>query len=563
MSRRRLRNDSSRAGISGICLLLWLALFLSPGCKKAAPGAEIAADQTDPAGAPSEPPVALPQADQDVEVAPNDPPPPARDIHLPLPREQHTGDLGDMVKRRAIRALVVINPIGFFYDAGLPRGVMFEALQEFQKFVNKKLNTGTIKVAVTFVPVRFDQLEAALTEGTGDLIAYPVAITPERSQRVAFSSPLHENVQHIIVTAPDFGPVSSLEDLGGREVYANPLTSYYQNLQKANETLRASGHKPIVIRAADTRLSNDDLIEMVNAGLIPATVTTQNRAELWSQVLKGIKPNPKLVIAKNVQVAMVMRKNSPQLKALVDEFVGSHAVGTSFGNTLLRRYLQNTKWVDQATSTKHLAAFRNLDGSFRTYGRKYEIDYLLLAAQGYQESKLNQALKSPAGAVGVMQVIPRYAAASPINIPNVAGSATANINAGAKMLRHKVNRYFDDPAVDSFNRVLFALASYNAGPTRIAGLRKQTASQGLNPNLWFENVELVAARAIGQETVNYVRNVYKYYVAYKLSQSQTSPVAESAPQSLPNIISNVSLLATLAAEPAEAAETSQTEHWAR
>src|SRR5262249_47053870 len=247
-------------------------------------------------------------------------------------------------------------------------------LEELQKFINKKLNPGTIKVVITFVPVRLDQLEAALTEGVGDLIAYDVAITEERSRRVAFSKPLHENAEQIIVTAPDFGPVSTLEELGGREVYVNPLTVYYQNLQKVNASLRASGREPIVIRAADTRLTNDDLIEMVNAGLIPATVTTRIRADLWSQVLSGIRPNPSLVIARNVQVAMVLRKNNPQLKQLVDEFVGSHGVGTSFGNTLLRRYLKNTKWVEQSTSKERIARFHELDEIFKTYGRKYEID---------------------------------------------------------------------------------------------------------------------------------------------------------------------------------------------
>jgi membrane-bound lytic murein transglycosylase MltF len=453
----------------------------------------------------------------DLEIAPNYLPPPTNHVHLPLPRERHTDDLGNMVKRRAIRALVVTDQIGFFYDRGLPRGVMYEALEQFQKFINKKLNTGTIKVAVTFVPVRLDQLEMALTEGMGDLIAYEVAITQERSRRVAFSTPMRENVQQIIVTAPDFGSVSTLEQLGGREVYVNPFTIYHENLEKVNASLRASGHEPIIIKAADPRLTNDDLIQMVNAGLIPATVTTRIRADLWSKVLTGIRPHPELAIAKNVPVAMVMRKNNPQLKQVVDEFIGSHVVGTSFGNTLLRRYLQNTKWVVDSTSKKGMARFDDLDEIFRTYGGKYDIDYMLLAAQGYQESKLNQSLMSPAGAVGIMQVIPRYAKASPINIANVKSNATANIHAGAKMLRHKVDRYFDDPAVDSLNGVLFALASYNAGPTRINRLRQQAASQGLDPNVWFENVELVAAQAIGQETVNYVRNVYKYYVAYRLS----------------------------------------------
>ena len=501
----------------GACVLLSLVVILSADGKQdpypAGHGHAFATNRTATRPQPS----LAPQGDQDVEVAPNDLPPPPRHVHLPLPLERHTGDLGDMVKRRAIRALVVIKPMSFFYDGGRPRGVMYETLEEFQKFANKKLNPGTIRVVVTFVPVRLDQLEAAVTEGVGDLIAYDVAITEERSRRVAFSTPMLENVQQIIVTSPDFGPVSTLEELGGREVYANPLTLYYENLQKVNASLRASSHEPIVIRASDPRLTNDDLIEMVNAGLIPATVTTRIRADLWSQVLKGIRPHPELVIAENVQVGMVMRKDNPHLKQLVDEFVTSHAVGTSFGNTVLRRYLKNTKWVDQSTSSDRMARFRQLADIFRTYGREYDIDYLLLAAQGYQESKLDQAVTSPAGAVGIMQVIPRYAAAAPINISNVKGDATANIHAGAKMLRQKVDRYFDDPAVDALNRVLFALASYNAGPTRIAGLRKRAAAAGLNPNVWFENVELVAAQAIGQETVNYVRNVYKYYVAYKLS----------------------------------------------
>jgi membrane-bound lytic murein transglycosylase MltF len=502
-------------------LLLCLALILTADCNGKTHPTAIAAAATNSTATPPES-SAAPQPGEDLEVAPNDLPPPPRHVHLPLPRERHTDDLDHMVKRRAIRALVVINPIGFFYDRGLPRGLMYEGLEEFQKFINKKLNTGTIKVKVTFVPVRLDQLETALTEGMGDLIAYEVAVTEERSRRVAFSTPIRENLQQIIVTAPDFGPVSTLEELGGREVYVNPLTIYYKNLQKVNASLRASGHQPIIIRAADPRLTNDDLIQMVHAGLIPATVTTAIRAELWSQVLKGIRPHPELVIAKNVQVAMVMRKNNPRLKRAVDEFIGSHLVGTTFGNVLLRRYLKNTKWVEQSTSKERIARFHHLDEIFRTYGRQYDIDHLLLAAQGYQESKLNQSLKSPAGAVGIMQVIPRYAAASPINIRDVKSNPTANIHAGAKMLRHKVDRYFDDPAVDPLNRVLFALASYNAGPTRINRLRKRAASEGLNPNVWFENVELVAAQAIGQETVNYVRNVYKYYVAYRLSEGHSN-----------------------------------------
>ena len=452
--------------------------------------------------------------------SPDDPPPPSENLSLPLNFERHTGDLNEMIKRRTIRALVIIDPIDFFYDGGLPGGAMYEALQAFQSFVNRKLKTGTTKVEVTFLPVSIDQIEAALEEGMGDIIAYLVAITPERQQRVAFSTPIWRDVSQIIVTGPEFGAVSRFEALGGKEVYVNPLTVYYENLQKVNASLKKSGKAPIVIKAADKNLSNDDLIQMVNAGLIPATVTGSVRALLWSRVLHGIKPHPELSIARGEQLAWVMRKNNPRFKQLVDEFVRSHAMGTSFGDTVFWRYWQNTKWVTNATSKQEMEKFRALVAIFQKYAALYNFDALMLAAQGYQESRLNQDVRSPGGAVGIMQVMPKDAAASPIDIPNV-NNAADNIHAAAKMLRYMADTYFNDPKVDPLNRAMFVLASYNAGPNEIARLRERAKEQGLDPNVWFNNVELVAANDIGQVTVTYVRNIYKYYIAYKLALEQS------------------------------------------
>jgi len=289
------------------------------------------------------------------------------EVALPIHYNRNTDDLDGMVKRRNIRALVLINPIGFFYDEGHPRGVSYEALQEFEKFVNKKLKTGTLKVKVTFLPVRADQVEAALTQGMGDLIAYGLVVTPERQQRVAFTVPIQSDVKQVIVTGPNFGTVSSLEDLGGKEIYVNPLTVNYQNLQRVNETLQKAGKPPIVIKSADKNLLDDDLLQMVNAGLIPATATSDGRAQLWSQVLPHITPHLDLVIASGQQTAWAVRKDNPQLKAMLDEFLKSHAAGTSFGNTLLRRYLQNTKWVKDSTSPEEIRKFEELTAYFKKY----------------------------------------------------------------------------------------------------------------------------------------------------------------------------------------------------
>jgi len=440
----------------------------------------------------------------------------SKTLSLPVNFERRTGDLDEMVKRRNIRALVILNPIGFFYDKGTPRGAIYEALEEFQKFANAKLKTDKLKVGITYIPVAPSQIEAALTEGLGDLVANAVVITPEREQRFAFSTPIQTDVTQIVVSGASFGSFSTLEQLGGKEIYANPLMVSYDNLQKENATLQKAGKPLIQIKAADKNLNEDDLIQMVNAGLIPATISTKERAELWSKVFDNVRPHSDVALATGESTAWVMRKNNPQLKQLADEFISTHGVGTSFGNTLLRRYLQKTTWVKNSTSQQEMAKFIATIALFQKYATEYDFDYLMIAAQGYQESMLNQDRKSRRGAVGIMQVLPKYAAASPINISNV-GNADGNIHAGVKMLRNIADTYFSDVNLDATNRTLFVFAAYNAGPSRIAGLRKKASEMGLDPNVWFSNVELVAAQDIGQETVTYVGNIYKYYVSYKLA----------------------------------------------
>ena len=431
----------------------------------------------------------------------------------------HTDDLNAMVKRRNIRALVPINPIGFFYDNGRPMGIMYDALSALEAYVNQKFNTSAVKIQVSFVPVRPDQAEAALTQGVGDFIAYSLVITPQRQQQVAFTVPLETDAQQVLVTGPNFGTVMSLDELGGKEIYANPLTVPYQVLQEANAKLKTAGKPLIVIKPADKYLLEDDLVEMVNAGLLPATVLEVSRAKLWAQILHNLTLHATPVLASREQTAWAVRKNNPQLKQLLDEFIGPRAVGTSFGNTLVRRYMESTRWVVNSTSPEEMKKFEALSGIFKKYSGQYNLDYLMMMAQGYQESMLEQSTRSPGGAVGIMQVMPRDAAAPPINVPDV-WAAEGNIHAGIKMLRTIEDQYFNDPKLDPFNKTLLALASYNAGPNRIAQLRQEASKEGLDPNQWFGNMELMVARNIGQVTVTYVGNVYKYYVAYKLALQQ-------------------------------------------
>jgi membrane-bound lytic murein transglycosylase MltF len=438
---------------------------------------------------------------------------------LPLTFERHTDDLDDMVKRKTIRALVLYSRTGFFYVNGRPEGIYYEALNTFQQFINEKLRAKRQHVQITFIPVRPDQVEAALNDGVGDVIAFGLVVTPARQQRVAFSIPIQTDVKQIVVTGKHFGPVTSLNDLAGKKIFVNPLTTYAQSLENVNASLKQQGKPAIQIENSDQSLMDEDLLEMVNAGLIPATITTTERATLWSQVLPNIKTYPKVVVGDEGQLAWAMRKNNPQLKALLDEFIKTRAVGTSFGNTLVRRYLQKGQFVKDATSEAELKKFNETVAYFKKYAGQYGFDYLMIVAQGYQESMLNQAARSPGGAVGIMQLKPAIAAAAPINIPDVT-TADNNIHAAVKELRDITDTYFNDPKIDPVNRLLFTFAAYNAGPNRIADLRKKAPAAGLDPNKWFGNVELLVGQSVGPITVEYVSNIYKYYVAYKLVIAQ-------------------------------------------
>ncbi len=449
-------------------------------------------------------------------------------LKLPANFDRHTGDWDELQKRGVLRLLVLYNKTGFFYDKGRPRGVVPDMAEELEVYLNKKLKTGAKKFKVVFIPVTPAQLEKDLNEGYGDIIASAIAVTPEREKRVDFSIPIMSGLKLVVVSGKDTPQISSVDDLSGKEIYVNRASLACDRLREQNQKFKQAGKPEIVVKEADPNLTEEDLLEMTNAGVTPATVAYDYRAELWSAVLPNIVIHQNFALTNVDNVAWAMRKNSPQLKALMDEFLKTHRQGTVFGRVMFSKYIANKKFIKNATSQEEIRKFRSYVEYFKKYGAEYNFDYLMLAAQGYQESMLQQNKVSPRGAVGVMQVLPKYAAAKPIYISNVR-NAESNIHAGTKMLAMITKTYFNDPAISPVDKTLFTFASYNAGQNRIVRLRKEAAKQGLDPNKWFGNVELMVAKDIGQETVQYVANIYKYYVAYKmaLAQQQVREAAKS------------------------------------
>jgi len=502
--------NPSQFNVTAFAMPLVIAFFALTGCTSkpnSAPSAQQSTAPATPAVTPS--PIDTTDASTGKQTT-----------ALALPKDfgRATGDWDQIVKRGALRVLVVINRTGFFYDKGRARGAIAEAMEEFAMVINKQLKTGAKKFKVVYLPMPPGQLLPALNDGTGDIACTGIIITPEREKLVDFTAPIAEDVRLVVVTSRSAPAINSVDDLSGKNIYVNGATVAKEELDKLNQHFKQTGRPEIGIKVVDPNLTEEDLLEMENAGLIPTTVAFNFRAQLWAKVLPNIVVTP-AVIKEDGKLGWAMRKGSPQLKAVMDDFIKTHGQGTVFGNTIIKRYAKDTKWVKNSTSEAEMKKFQSYVQYFQKYAAEYNFDYLMLAAQGYQESMLNQDRVSPRGAVGVMQVLPKYAAAKPISIPNVRDPEN-NIHAGAKMLAHITNTYFNDPGIDQMNKTLFTFAAYNAGQNRIVRLRKETREQGLDANKWFGNVELVVAKDIGQETVQYVANIYKYYVAYKMTLEQ-------------------------------------------
>ena len=428
-----------------------------------------------------------------------------------------TGDFDELVKRRAIRAAVTYNRTHYFIDEGQERGLAYESLKQFETDLNADLKTGNLKVHVVIVPMSRDQLYPALTSGKVDMVAAMVTVRPELEKLVAFSVPTRTNVSEVVVTGPGAPPIASVDDLAGQEVFVRKASVYHESLTRLNEQLKTRGKPAVVINEAPDVLEDDDVLEMVNAGLAPITIVDDYLAEFWSKVFTGLTVHKDVTVRSGGNLAVAFSKENPKLREAVNTWLAKHGKGDAFRNTIERRYLDNVKYVKNAAADAERKKFQNVVELFKKYGEQYNVDYLLMAAQGYQESTLDQDVKSPVGAIGVMQVMPPTG--KELNVGDIS-QVDSNIHAGVKYMRFMVDRYYADEPMDNLNKALMTFASYNAGPGRIRQLRAETKKRGLDPNVWFGNVERVASERIGRETVTYVSNIYKYYVTYKLLTEQ-------------------------------------------
>jgi len=435
---------------------------------------------------------------------------------LEISNKPWTGDFDQMLDRRIIRVLVPYSRTLYFNDKGHERGITADTVRDFERWINKKYAKTLRKrpLTVFIIPTTRDKLLPDVTKGIGDIAAGDITVTEDRLKVVDFASATDWlSMKELVVTGPKSPAIGTSDDLSGKTVHVRKSSSYYESLEALNARFKKEGKPAAKLVLVPDALEDEDMMEMLNAGLLEAIIVDDWLAKMWAQILPKIKVNEQVAVREGGKIGWAIRKDSPKLKAEILKFYETFLKKQGVLAYRLKQYMSRVKQIKDPTGQAEWKRFEETLALFEKYGQEYNFDSLLLAAQGYQESQLDQKRKSPVGAVGVMQVMP--ATGKELKVGDITVTEP-NIHAGAKYMDQLMTKYFPDANFKENNRSLFAFASYNAGPGNISKMRKEATKRGLDPDKWLNNVEIVTAEKIGMETTTYVRNIFKYYVAYKL-----------------------------------------------
>jgi membrane-bound lytic murein transglycosylase MltF len=450
---------------------------------------------------------------------------------LTINNKTWTGDFDKMLERRVIRVYAPFSRSLYFNDNGRERGIAAELVRDWERYLNVKYakELGKRPLTVYIGPATRDKLLAYLSDGLADVAIGNLTVTEERLKEVDFvpGDEGRRTINEVVVTGPKSPELKSLDDLSGERVHVRKASSYYESLQQLNERFKHDGKQEVQLILVPDALEDEDLMEMLDAGLVELQVVDDLKARMWAQVLPKLTVRNDLVLRANAQTGWAVRKESPKLAAEIDDFFRNWAMKQGVADYRMRTYMSKVKELKDPTGRAEYKRFEETLALFRKYGDQYGFDPLMLAAQGYQESQLNQNAKSNVGAVGVMQLMPATGAQMKVGDIHLTES---NIHAGTKYMDQLMKTYFGDVKFSEGNRPLFAFAAYNCGPGNVARARKEAEKRGLDSNKWFNNIELVIAEQIGTQTTTYVRNIYKYYVAYKLTSDAQAEAAKARSQ---------------------------------
>jgi membrane-bound lytic murein transglycosylase MltF len=457
---------------------------------------------------------------------------PSKPRQLTITNKPWIGDFDSMLERRMIRVYAPFSRSLYFNDKGRERGIAVELVRDWERYINIKYakQLGKRPLTIYVAPATRDKLLPDLATGLVDVSIGNLTVTDERLKQADFipGDEGRRTISEFVVTGPKSPELKSLDDLSGKTFHVRKASSYYESLTALNEQFKRDGKPEVRLVLVPDSLEDEDMMQMLDAGLIQLMVVDDWKAHMWSVVLPNVKVRSDLVLRADAKTGWAIRKDSPKLKAAIDDFFRNWAMKQGVADYRMNSYMKRVKELKDPTAGADYKRFQQTVALFEKYGKKYDFDPLMLAAQGYQESQLNQNAKSAVGAIGVMQLMPATGEQMKVGDIHVTES---NIHAGAKYMDQLMTQYFSDAGFSEGNRPLFAFASYNCGPGNVAKARREAEKRGLDPNKWFNNVEIVIAKQVGTETTTYVRNIYKYYVAYRLTLDAQAE-AESARRSV-------------------------------
>ncbi len=427
--------------------------------------------------------------------------------------EEHTYDLPDMIKNKKVRVLTTLTFSNYFVYEGKAYGYEYSLMEEYKKFLNKGKKRAD-QVDFYYFPVPWDLLVPGLNKGYGDIAAANLTILQERGEEVDFTDPYQWDLKEVVISREGIEGLQKIEDLSGREVHVREGSSFHYGLMKLNDRLKEKKLAPVEIVALPGLINTGEIIELVNADVLDITVADSHIASIADELLPNIKVYEEIVLNDDVKFGWMVRKNNPQLKTSLNQFIKTIRKGTYLGNVYFKRYFKENPWVREYLKREDFEKFFKYAPLFKKYGEMYGVDWMLVEAQAFQESGLNPGVRSPAGAVGLMQLLPSTAEwmgfkeySSPEN----------NVHAGVKYLKYLMDQYYPEDEYSATERLRFALATYNAGPGNMQKSVKKSEELGYDPTKWFDNVEMGTMRQVGLEPVHYVRNINKYYLSFLIS----------------------------------------------
>ena len=456
---------------------------------------------------------------------------PQKPRRLAIANKPWTGDFDKLLERRMIRVYAPFSRSLYFSDKGRERGLAVELVRDWERYLNLKhaKQLGNRPLTIYTAPATRDKLLAYVSDGLADVAIGNLTVTDERLKTVDFvpGDEGRRTISEVFVTGPKSPALKTLDDLSGKRVHVRKASSYYESLEQLNFQLGFEGLPQMTLVTVPDSLEDEDLMEMLDAGLIELLVVDDWKARMWAQALPRLTVRTDLVVRSNAKTGWAIRKGSPKLAAEIDDFFRNWALKQGVIDYRMNAYMKRVRELRDPTASAEYKRFKATLGIFEKFGARYNFDPLMLAAQGYQESQLNQQAKSHVGAIGIMQLMPGTGAQMKVGDIHVAES---NIHAGTKYMDQLMTTYFRDAQFSEGNRPLFAFASYNCGPGNVARARTEAERRGLDPNKWFNNVEVVISQRIGTETTTYVRNIYKYYVAYRLTLDAQAEVEKAKQQ---------------------------------